>query len=47
LHEVVPDSGVIHDAAVRLDAARARRDDLRLYPVPYDELLKTTPYVWT
>lgn len=40
LHEVAAGGGVIYDAGLRLDAARLARTDLRLYPVPFDELLR-------
>ncbi len=40
LHEVVPGGGVVFDSALKLDAARLGRDDVRLYPIPFDELLR-------
>ncbi len=40
LGELVPGGGVIYDAAISLDHAKAGRDDIRLYPVPYLDLIK-------
>ncbi len=42
LHELVPGGGAIYDAAIKLDAAHLERDDIRLYAVPFDELLRQT-----
>ena len=42
LHELVPGGGAIYDAAVKLDPARVGRDDVRLYPIPFDDLLRQT-----
>ena len=40
LRELVAGGGAIFDAALKLDRARAGRDDVRLYPVPFDALLR-------
>src|SRR5215211_4209918 len=42
LRELVQDGGAVFDAALKLDQAHADRDDVRLYPVPFDELLRQT-----
>jgi 2-oxoglutarate ferredoxin oxidoreductase subunit alpha len=40
LRELVADGAAIFDAGLKLDQAKAGRDDVRLYPVPFDELLR-------
>jgi 2-oxoglutarate ferredoxin oxidoreductase subunit alpha len=40
LHELVPGGGAVYDAAIKLDPAHLERDDVRLYAVPFDELLR-------
>jgi 2-oxoglutarate ferredoxin oxidoreductase subunit alpha len=40
LRELAPDGGAVFDAALKLDPGKVGRDDVRLYPVPYDELLR-------
>jgi 2-oxoglutarate/2-oxoacid ferredoxin oxidoreductase subunit alpha len=42
LHELVPGGGAVYDAAIKLDPAKVGRDDIRLYPVPYQDLLRET-----
>ena len=42
LHELVPGGGAVYDAAIKLDVAQLERDDVRLYAVPFDELLRQT-----
>lgn len=37
--ELVSGGGVIYDAAVPLDHAKVGRDDIRLYPIPYLDLI--------
>ncbi len=40
LRELVAGGGAVFDGALKLDETRAGRDDIRLYPVPLDELLR-------
>src|SRR5437763_1074506 len=40
LRELVPDGGAVFDAARKLDPGKAGRDDVRLYPIPFDDLLR-------
>jgi 2-oxoglutarate ferredoxin oxidoreductase subunit alpha len=42
LHELVPGGGLVYDAAIKLDTAHLERDDVRLYAVPFDVLLRQT-----
>src|SRR5919197_4334809 len=40
LRELVPDGGAVFDAALKLDPGKTGRDDVRLYPIPFDDLLR-------
>lgn len=40
LGEVARGGGVIYDSEIELDAATAGRDDIRLYPIPYLEIIR-------
>ncbi len=42
LTELVPGGAAVYDAAIKLDPARVKRDDIKLYPVPYQEILRQT-----
>src|SRR2546430_199146 len=40
VHQVAPGGGIVYDAAVKIAPAQFQRDDIRLYPVPYFEVLE-------
>src|SRR5918911_1699406 len=40
LRELAPDGGAVFDAALKLDPGKAGREDVRLYPIPFDALLR-------
>lgn len=42
LVELVPGGAAVYDAAIKLDRARIGRDDVHLYPVPYQDILRQT-----
>ncbi len=42
LAELVPGGAAVYDATIKLDRAKLPRDDIILYPVPYQEILRQT-----
>lgn len=42
LSELVPGGGAVHDAAIKIDPDQVGRDDVTLFAVPFDELLRET-----
>ena len=40
VHQVAPGGGIVYDADLKIDPAQFQRDDIRLYPVPYFEVLE-------
>src|SRR5437588_3359952 len=40
VHRVAPGGGIVYDADLKIDPAQFQRDDIRLYPVPYFEVLE-------
>src|SRR6184192_2802883 len=40
VHRVAPGGGIVYDADLKIDPAQFKRDDIRLYPVPYFEVLE-------
>src|SRR3989449_7517272 len=40
VHQVAPGGGIVYDADLKIDPAQFQRDDIRLYPVPYFEILE-------
>src|SRR5213082_3694649 len=40
VHQVAPGGGIVYDADLKIDPAQFKRDDIRLYPVPYFEVLE-------
>src|SRR5439155_6611118 len=40
LRELVPGGGAVFDAGLKLDQAKIERDDVRLFPLPFDQLLR-------
>src|SRR5256885_5111420 len=38
--QVAPGGGIVYDADLKIDPAQFKRDDIRLYPVPYFEVLE-------
>ncbi|MGH2459095.1 MAG: 2-oxoacid:acceptor oxidoreductase family protein, partial [Chloroflexota bacterium] len=40
LTELVPGGAAVYDAAIKLDRAKVGRDDINLYPVPYQDILR-------
>lgn len=42
LGELVPGGVAVYDAALKLDQSKIERDDITLFPVPYQEILRQT-----
>ncbi|HVC33179.1 MAG TPA: 2-oxoacid:acceptor oxidoreductase subunit alpha [Chloroflexota bacterium] len=42
LDELAPGGAVVYDSAMKLDVAKVARNDVKLYPVPYQEILRQT-----
>jgi 2-oxoglutarate ferredoxin oxidoreductase subunit alpha len=42
VRELIPGGAVVYDAGIKLDPAALGREDIRLYPVPYQDLLRQT-----
>ena len=42
LSELVPGGAAVYDAAIKLDRSKIERDDIRLIPVPYQDILRDT-----
>jgi 2-oxoglutarate ferredoxin oxidoreductase subunit alpha len=40
VHQVAAGGGIVYDADLKIDPAHFQRDDIRLYPVPYFEVLE-------
>ncbi|TMD81665.1 MAG: 2-oxoacid:acceptor oxidoreductase subunit alpha [Chloroflexi bacterium] len=40
VHQVAPGGGIVYDADLKIDPAQFQRNDIRLYPVPYFEVLE-------
>src|SRR2546421_3849905 len=40
VHQVAPGGGIVYDADLKIDPAQSQSDDIRLYPVPYFEVLE-------
>jgi len=40
VHQVVPGGGIVYDAELKIDQARFERTDVRLYPIPFFEVLE-------
>jgi len=42
LWELTPGGAAVYDASIKLDRSKIERDDIHLYPVPYQDILRQT-----